>query len=815
MTATAAASPPAVSPPAASALARRWLARGELVDVAGATTLALVAGVGFHTSFGGWRFMTPVVAGAVLGPLVAVVGTRTRWPGSVVAAFAVAVFFLSGGPFTVLAETTSGLPNLVSLVSMIRGGTDGWARLLTVIPPAGQEGNLLVVPFETTYLAGLLGGSLARRRKWVGPPIVPGLAALVLAVLWGTDVPAALLVQGCGFAVVASAWMALRAGRGTKTLGATSGRLRRLSAVLMIVAAVGVAAAVSGSLPLTNPTRFVLRDHTEPPLDPSAFASPLARWPYYSDESRKATTLFRVETDHPLPKDSFFRLAAMDAYDGSVFTVDTRGRGSSGVFVKASSDLPGAGLGPRVDLKLTIDQLADVWVPVLGQPASVLATGNPSRAIAMQEALRFNRSTRALILPSVTRPGDRLDLSAVLDPPTDPARAETAAADLAKTGPPLPAETPPSFRELARRIVADNPKATTPYLQAKALAETLKADGGNKPDERGTHSLFRLETFLGDYIRGKLAGANDAAGSGSAYNGPVGTPEQYAATMAIMARAIDLPARAVVGFQAPEGVTAFDVHGENVKAWVEGALEGIGWARFDPVPDKITPVHHDSPPPSNSENLPPEPPPPAVPPPPTIVPDAGCAAKGAAAKGTAAKPSCPPDRVIHSTFHLGTAGKIGLWLLSIPAGAAASTGLIGWAKRRRRRRRSRGSPVEQVRGAWAEYLDQAKDIGRPVPPFVTRLEAGILIGGAAGARVAAATDAMAFGAGVLEEQDIERHWKAVDEALAELALGKSRWERWQARLNLQSFLERPKDPSRSARRLKGRRGRAAAAEVQP
>lgn len=786
----AAGSAAARAPDASAARTRGWLTVCELTDLLGAAALAIVAGVGFHTSFGGWGFMTPTVAGALLGPLVALVGARTRGPAPVVAALAVAVFFLAGGPVTVLAETSGGIPNPASLTSMIRGGVDGWARLLTVIPPAGQEGNLLVVPFETTFVAGLLGGSIALRRRWVGPPVVPSVVALVLAVLWGTAVPAALLLQGCGFAVAASTWMALRASRGTTTLGATAGRLRRLSAMLMIVVAVGVAATVGGSLPFTDTNRFVLRDHTEPPLDPSVFPSPLARWPYYTDKTREEKPLFRVEARSPLPKDTLVRLASMDAYDGAVFAVDTRGRGASGIFVKVSSELPGAPAGPRVDLTVTIDQLADVWLPLIGQPTSLRPTGADTRATELREALRFNRSTRTLILPSVTRPGDQFELTTVLDPPTDPVSAGAAAADLSRAGPPLPNEAPASFRELARRIV-DDKKAETPYAKAQALADVLKRDGVLRPELSSTHSLYRLEVFLSKYLKKRDADLR-------------GTAEQYTATMAILARAIDLPARVVVGFQPPEGVASFELRGKDVRAWVEVAFEGVGWVRFDPVPDKTEkPEQPKTAPPKASESLPPEPPPPAVPPPPTVVP---------ADESTGRPPPKPPGGV----FHLGTAGKVALWLASIPAGAGALTGLIVLAKRRRRRRRDEGSPLDRVRGAWAEYLDQAKDIGRPVPSFVTRHEAGMLIGGPSGAKVAAATDALCFGGTALEDRDAEGHWKDVDEALAALEADKSRWERWQAMVNLQSFLERPKDRHpRAGPRMRGRDRREAAAEVQP
>ncbi len=62
--------------------------------------------------------------------------------------------------------------------------------------------------------------------------------------------------------------------------------------------------------------------------------------------------------------------------------------------------------------------------------------------------------------------------------------------------------------------------------------------------------------------------------------------EQYASAMAIMLRAVGIPARVAVGFtqgeQGPDGsyvITSNDAH-----AWVEVLFNSAGWVRFDPTP---------------------------------------------------------------------------------------------------------------------------------------------------------------------------------------------------------------------------------------
>ena len=62
--------------------------------------------------------------------------------------------------------------------------------------------------------------------------------------------------------------------------------------------------------------------------------------------------------------------------------------------------------------------------------------------------------------------------------------------------------------------------------------------------------------------------------------------QQFAATMAMMARTIGIPSRVVVGFLQPdrqEGDT-YVISSHDVHAWPELYFEGLGWVRFEPTP---------------------------------------------------------------------------------------------------------------------------------------------------------------------------------------------------------------------------------------
>jgi transglutaminase-like putative cysteine protease len=67
--------------------------------------------------------------------------------------------------------------------------------------------------------------------------------------------------------------------------------------------------------------------------------------------------------------------------------------------------------------------------------------------------------------------------------------------------------------------------------------------------------------------------------------------QQFAATMAMMARTLGIPSRIAIGFLQPSGkdgseyvMTTKDVH-----AWPELYFEGVGWVKFEPTPGRDAP----------------------------------------------------------------------------------------------------------------------------------------------------------------------------------------------------------------------------------
>src|SRR5690606_26720938 len=133
---------------------------------------------------------------------------------------------------------------------------------------------------------------------------------------------------------------------------------------------------------------------------------------------------------------------------------------------------------------------------------------------------------------------------------------------------------PEELSTLAAETAVD---AETPIAQVRALETYLQKPGffshglgAQAHLSRAGHTAERIATLLsGDQM--------------------VGDDEQYAVTMALMAREIGIPARVVMGYYPKKdsgtGGT-FAATGDDVHAWVEVNFSGYGWLPFDPTPPK-------------------------------------------------------------------------------------------------------------------------------------------------------------------------------------------------------------------------------------
>jgi transglutaminase-like putative cysteine protease len=126
----------------------------------------------------------------------------------------------------------------------------------------------------------------------------------------------------------------------------------------------------------------------------------------------------------------------------------------------------------------------------------------------------------------------------------------------------LPEHLSPRVADRSDEVTAN---ATTPYEKAVAVERYLESNRGYSLS--ASHDGDDpVESFLFEMDRGYC--------------------EYFAASMAVMLRTQDVPARYVVGYSAGErtGENAYTVRNMNAHAWVEVYFPDVGWVRFDPTP---------------------------------------------------------------------------------------------------------------------------------------------------------------------------------------------------------------------------------------
>ena len=131
----------------------------------------------------------------------------------------------------------------------------------------------------------------------------------------------------------------------------------------------------------------------------------------------------------------------------------------------------------------------------------------------------------------------------------------------------LPSNTPPIVAKRAREIERRYDPAT-PYDRARAIERYLRYDGG---------FIYNLNV---SYRRA------DAAVEEFLGEGKEGFCTQFATSMALIAREMDLPSRVVYGATQGQqvGPDEYLVTGHNMHTWVEIYFPGVGWYPMDPTP---------------------------------------------------------------------------------------------------------------------------------------------------------------------------------------------------------------------------------------
>lgn len=267
--------------------------------------------------------------------------------------------------------------------------------------------------------------------------------------------------------------------------------------------------------------------------------------------------LFTYETQDPSPE--YFRMSTLDSFDGIEWTRTENQLPDSQIITGPLPDAPASTSlqGVLRSTRVSIGQIfASRWLP-LPYPSTNLAI-EAGRWVYDADSLNvfgIDNTTAG-----VTYVVESLELDYEAATPTN---AEAPGAlDRYVELPELPAEV----TDLAEAVVAAA-GATTPMARAIALQAWFR-----DPDE----FEYTLDVVGGQGDQALVDFLRDRRGY----------CVQFAATMAIMARYLDIPSRIDVGYTPGRNVTgtSWVVTSDDAHAWPELYIDGLGWVRFEPTP---------------------------------------------------------------------------------------------------------------------------------------------------------------------------------------------------------------------------------------
>jgi len=292
--------------------------------------------------------------------------------------------------------------------------------------------------------------------------------------------------------------------------------------------------------------------------------------------------------------DLYWRLVTLDAFDGENWFLTNRGSRTP----EAGEEWEGEGhefVGPTttVDQVIQIRSLQMNYLPAIYAPNGITSETEvvtQSLRVRNDASVRFDALTFEGLTYRVRSEVPRPDINVLatddgeLSPIFATAADQDAFEGQVATSPAVDApEDLEDFLEL--------PDDLDVRLLALARDETLDATGNFEK------ALF-LERFLRNTRPGGFTYSVNIEAGHSAENladwltdpdSPsyrTGYCEQFATSMAVLARVLDIPSRVVIGFTP--GETQEDglivVRQKNAHSWVELWMDGQGWVRFDPTP---------------------------------------------------------------------------------------------------------------------------------------------------------------------------------------------------------------------------------------
>ncbi|MCP3974569.1 MAG: transglutaminase domain-containing protein [bacterium] len=694
-------------------------------------------------------------------------------------------------------ETLSVLnTQLKQALDIVRNGIE------PVIPVAG----LVVILLALFWVIGFLFA-------WglsTGHPYVALLPALVVALQFATmDRQRTSVLRAAMFvAIVAAALLAVTLDQRQQTSGRmvaigeyrrTSSRLSRSSSGLLagvVLASAFAVTVLNGVVPADGVINW--RSPTGLTGD---FHGSIAYNPFVSIKqsliNNSNAPVFAVHVQGDVPADQiYFSLLTMENYSGGQFSAN---RPEVVPLDEEQWQLEGHAFAGPVDTivaEVEIQLLSMDWLPSASVPIEFASADNIKSAVRVRTddgALRFEggltfEGMRYQVAAEIPNPDVNV-LAAGSDGQLSPAFQLAAAANEPVPTPVVGAirEEPPNVESF---IDLPDDLDTGIAAEARSLVRNLTT-----PFEKGIalESWFRSPAFRYSTDITPGHGATDLADwllDSDSVNYRTGYCENFATSMAVMARTLDIPSRVVLGFTpgTPQRDGTIIVRDRNAHAWVELWMPSQGWVRFDPTPrgDGVNPTTFEEIetslgfPLTNYLDVPdPEPIDVNV-----VVPDRDLS------------PFEDPIAIAPVGGGGDSAGSgfsLPGWVTSVLPWLTAAVVILGgipimkWWRRRRRMRRLRTGDIS---AAWEAVVARLDDLGTPPNPTDTPAEVAVKVDPAMTPLATVYARSLYGGVATLPDQLIDTAKASLTNTEQRLATRHSRMERLIASYRLRTLVPR-------------------------
>jgi transglutaminase-like putative cysteine protease len=453
------------------------------------------------------------------------------------------------------------VPTPASIADLARLLSDGTAEIQEQATPALPLSGLVAL---TTMFVALVALGVDLLAVPARQPALGGLGLLVLycvpvSTVTGSVAVLSFAAPAAGFAVLLWADQ-----RGRLGMSASGGSGSPLGTGTLPALRTGAVALVAGLvLPLFVPTLAEgslagglggsgTGDGLGSSLDPVA---------EMAGQLNRPEPLDLLQLNASVDDPGYLRAVALDQYDDGGWHLSNLNGQESIADSTTLSPLPRRENSRPVQEQITVLGHDDQFLPVGYAPQQVRVRG------ADDDDWRFDQAGSTIFGRQVTTKGLSYEVSAEQPEPSVEdlqGAPELAADDEMQQYTDLPA-LDPSVTELALQLAAG---AQTPYDRVRAVLDHF-----TDPANRFVYSLNTEPGTTGDKLADFLRLKR-------------GYCEQYAGAMAVLVRAVGVPARVVLGY-TPGQVQADGtrlITSDDAHAWVEVWFARLGWIPFDPTP---------------------------------------------------------------------------------------------------------------------------------------------------------------------------------------------------------------------------------------